>query len=490
VTRTAPLVLFQGTFDRAAQEQFSLLSGDCNPIHLNAALARRQFYGRRILHGLHGVMRALDSLMAHRRCHNFSPATPSVLKARFLAPVFLREPVRVVLEEHSSSAAALSLRQGGAILYEIAVCFGAGTPSAGPVPSGGARGGAPQALAFEALAGRKGRLPLWLDRELLTALFPHLARVLPAPALAGLLSTTRLVGMECPGMQSLLSRIDVAFDPDGASTELSYHVLAADARFSLVKLSVEGGGLSGVVDAFYRPVAVTQTSYGELRSRVVPTEFRGARALVIGGDRGAGEVAAKLLAAGGAEVILTYYRLRGEAVRAMSEIRNGGGGCDILCWDACSPAGSAARLAERGWLTTHVLYFATPRLDVRRGPGFSRELFRSLQRVGIDGLVATLQAIRAVTPGPLSLFLPSTTLLDGDGPSLKGHAEFAASKAASETLCRALAAHDRLLTSFVGRLPRLHTDQGQALSPRVLAQPEEHLLPLLRRFVHQPVGHA
>ena len=91
-----------------------------------------------------------------------------------------------------------------------------------------------------------------------------------------------------------------------------------------------GGGWAGAVDAFARLPPVPQASSHALLGVVGPAEFADSLALVVGGSRGLGELTAKLLAAGGAKVVITYRLGANEAKAVASDIRAAGELCDAL----------------------------------------------------------------------------------------------------------------------------------------------------------------
>jgi acyl dehydratase len=78
-------------FSSERQTEFAELSGDWNPMHMSPVLARRTQLGRPVVHGMHTLLRALDSLAAS------SPelAYPSKLTAKFLGPVYVGETVAI-----------------------------------------------------------------------------------------------------------------------------------------------------------------------------------------------------------------------------------------------------------------------------------------------------------------------------------------------------------------------------------------------------------
>jgi hypothetical protein len=84
-----------------------------------------------------------------------------------------------------------------------------------------------------------------------------------------------------------------------------------------------------------------------------------------------------------------------------------------------------------------------------------------------------------VTPA-LDVFYPSTTALEADG--VRELTEYAAAKAAGETLCRTLSASTPGLRILVRRLPRVATDQTATILPAPALDPVEALLPVIREM--------
>ena len=57
----------QKVFDINVENNFSSLSGDFNPIHINEQIARRELFGEIIVHGIH----LLEIPMAHFGLNHF-----------------------------------------------------------------------------------------------------------------------------------------------------------------------------------------------------------------------------------------------------------------------------------------------------------------------------------------------------------------------------------------------------------------------------------
>ena len=78
-------------FTDADQSHFAELSGDFNPMHLDALAARRLIFGRRVVHGIHMLLWGLDNWLAKAA----APVSLTRLSAVFLRPLGVEETVNV-----------------------------------------------------------------------------------------------------------------------------------------------------------------------------------------------------------------------------------------------------------------------------------------------------------------------------------------------------------------------------------------------------------
>ena len=69
------------------QIKFSKLSGDSNPVHLDAVAARRTISGQRVVHGIHSLIWALDALAKEKG------VTALTVSIKFSKPIFLEEEI-------------------------------------------------------------------------------------------------------------------------------------------------------------------------------------------------------------------------------------------------------------------------------------------------------------------------------------------------------------------------------------------------------------
>ena len=431
------------TFNMADQQAFARLSGDWNPMHVDAVAARRTLFGECVVHGVHTLLWALTRAGLQRPLAS--------LEAKFIRRVTLGAAVTLQVKEANEAGFSVTVLSAG-----VPVARGKGTyavtSASFPIGSSPSHGENAVALAFENALAANGCVPLSFDTDLLDELFPGLRTALPAWQIAALLASTRIVGMECPGLHSLYAGLTMQFrEPQGEAT-LSYSVANADDRFSSVDIDVKGPGVSGTLRAMFRPPPQAQPSYEEAANYVTEGEFSHWRALVIGGSRGLGEAAAKLVAAGGGAVCLTYYQGENDAQKVADELRAAGREADIAQVDV-----TQATKPELPWVPTHLLYFATPHISGDHTGGFSQVKFERFCQYYVGGFHQVLSML----PASLSVLYPSTIFLDEINPQT---AEYCAAKAAGETLCRHLAKTHQGLRILAPRLPRLVSDQTAGIT--------------------------
>jgi len=436
----------QRKFTFEEQIAFAKLSGDYNPLHTDKVAARRLIFGRPVVHGIHLVVWALDHWLEGQT----TTAELRSIKADFLRPVGLEEEVTFEIK----------LLAGGSVAAKIKLDW---APSKRK-ESARLSKDCPErrdcrALSAEEVETASGSLDLCLDLDAAAGLFRYLPKLLSPLQIAEMLATTRLVGVECPGFHSVYGKLNLTFVT--ASDEppvLRYEVTTCDKRFGLVVMKVSAPGMTGTVGAFLRPTPQEQASFMSLREQVSSTEFTGQRALVIGGSRGLGEITAKLLSAGGAEVQITYSQGAEDARRVVDEVTSGGGSADCFHFDVLNPKQDLPDRFGARWAPTHLYYFATPFIASAVKGSFSFQLFQRFCNYYVAGF---LNAVRELSPlGLRGIFYPSSVFVD-ELPSNMG--EYAAAKAAGETLCSFLEKSAQDITICKPRLPKMATDQTVSL---------------------------
>jgi acyl dehydratase len=466
----------------ADSDAFARLSGDFNPLHVDPLRARRLQFGSTVVHGIHVVLKALD--LASREL-SLAALVPNTTAVTFNNPVRTGSTVDV----HASwDPGTRRLRLGGtaddraAFTVTLELDGAASVAAAAPL-SRPWSATPPQQQSFPP-AQSAGETPLQLDPAILAQLFPQLDSCADRRWLAWMLASTRIVGMLCPGMDSIYAGLKLRRTPARSSaSHLQYRVDRQDKRFGMVRMQLAGADVDGSIEAFFRPRPVEQPALAEVLGRVEPDQFSGQHALVVGGSRGLGELVAKLLLAGGADVTITYARGRSDAERIELEARAHDRRCTARPLDVTRPPDAATASWIAAAPITHLYYFATPPIAKGAAGTWNVALFDGFCAFYVHGFATLAHRLLGCgrTPAP-RLYYPSTVYLDEPEA---GFAEYCAAKAAGEQSCDQLAREYRTAV-FRPRLQRMRTDQTSGLLDSGAAAPLPIMLDSLAEFERCP----
>jgi hypothetical protein len=465
------------TFGWEAQDLFAEFSGDRNPMHMDAVAARRTHGGQPVVHGMHAILWALETLSAAGQLHQ----PVARIKVRFQKLTYVGDTVTLQVARRDAAGTELHLCIDDVPVTTLTIAFGgpqpiaAGQNSSDAIPAASWPDRAME-YALTDLEGRSGWVAFARDPEAARQSFPALSGNIGPRRVSALACMSRLVGMVCPGLHSTFFSLTLdTVEPSAAPDAIHYRVTTLHEQFRLVKQSIEGGGWSGLIDSLARVPPIAQASMENLAGLVRNSEFDGSNALIIGGSRGLGELTAKLVAAGGGAVTITYAVGRDDAEDVGRQIREWGGSCEVMQYDASLPA--AEQLAGSGKAFTSLYYFATTSIFLRKTKIYSRATFETFLRIYVDGFYDICEVFHDAKPG-FSAFYPSSVAVE-DRPI--DMTEYAMAKAAGEILCTDLARRKKGLRFIVERLPRLLTDQTATVMPTKNIAPHEVMLPIVRR---------
>ncbi len=474
-------MLGQHRFEPEDQDRFGRLSGDINPMHMDPVAARRLIAGKPVVHGMHLLLVALDRLPA-----GLLPLGRLRVSCDFGNPVCVGESVDFSAETDASGAVVVRAAVSGLSCCRIELSSAAvpvapdsppGPPQSQsqPLRSGWDASAAPLDEPPGDWPGRRFRLAL--PRASFAAAFPTACALLGERRVAAMALLSYQVGMVCPGLHSVFAAVE--FEPGAHSDGLEVEVLKFDPRFRLFVLSF-AGCIGGQLKAFQRTPPQAQPSAAELLPLVDATAFAGIRALVIGGSRGIGELTAKLLAAGSAEVAITFASGSADARQVVDDINGQGRGrararqLDIAADDL------------DGWLDEvgvpdAVFYFATPRISRKKSALPDPALLDEFMQFYVHRFAALCQALDRRAQGRIvRVFYPSTVFV-AERP--KGMTEYAMAKAAAEVMIEDLGRSLASVRIACSRLPRLATDQTASLLSPVRTSATGVMLPAVRALL-------
>ncbi len=465
----------QRAFTSDDQLAFAKLSGDYNPMHMDPVLARRLLFGQQVVHGMHALFWSVDHFLKPRT----QPLELRAVKANFQAGIGVGQTINCIYSTQNDQQVEIRLEADKTLAVWIQIAWEPlrqhriDTLPATPQEPGKCR-----ERCIEESAVAAGDVSLYFDKEFAARLFPNLVRVLPPMQLAALLATTRLVGMECPGLHSIYAGLNLTFSSNRIGIpKLKYQVAESNKRLALLSMDVESPGMKGRIKTFFRPKPQGQAAFTDICRVVESEEFSAQRALIIGGSRGLGEVTAKLLAAGGAEVIITYYHGEQDAQRLVEEIAARGANADCLPLNVLDPSHGLLSMVENRSKPLYLYYFATPFIFGAAIGKFSSQRFTTFCEYYVRGFLHVVQAMAVPSTGLQKIFYPSSAAIE-ELPLDMG--EYAAAKMAGETLCDFLQKANPGLAIHKPRLPRIATDQTVSLLPVSNQDPVSVLLANLR----------
>jgi hypothetical protein len=453
------------------QLDFAALSGDFNPVHVDPLYARRTLFGKAVVHGVHLLMWGFESFLSVEKTDSSHITN---IRADFWKSIGLDEEVFCTWEQTATGKIVLQISSDDILYVKCSFSL---------IPSDSSYNNYVDdtfqlqnyiELKPSEIAGRKGNLQLIFNSQLLKNLFPKIAEQIPAWQTATILGTTRLVGMECPGLHSIFSRLKITFGSESVS-ECQWHVESFDETTNMLSIVFDSGNsVSGEIIAFHRGIPVKQISLKNAQKIVAPNEFFNERVLVIGGSRGLGEVTAKLFAAGGSEVILTYAKGKEDAEKIVQEISEQNGKASCRHFDVTTS--NPASLIESGEKPPTVMcYFATPFIASATQNKFSETIFNQFCKYYV---ISFYNIVRYLIDYGTTKFLYPSSVFVSDIPPNMG--EYAAAKITGELLCQFIEkSHSNvIIQSF--RFPRMETDQTQAIATVENAPPAEICLEQIR----------
>jgi len=473
------VTLASRAFNQDDQIFFARLSGDFNPIHMDPLAARRTQAGAPVVHGIHAVLWALDKLAEN------GMVTGKVrgVKVQFTKFIYVASTVMLNLRHRDEESINAELVVGGLATTILTLTFGTSKETCEIALPGVLERVVEREPAIlidlKEAAAQSG----WMDvNRALTkseGQFPHADSAIGARRVAAIAVLSTLTGMVCPGMYSLFAAFAIDLvENSNHKDAVGFSVSETDERFRMIRMNVSGAGIRGSVQAFLRWPPIGQASFDEVSKVVAPAEFAGSTVLIVGGSRGLGALTAKVVAAGGGKVIVTYATGRKDAEKLAEEIcgHTTHDACRVIQYDVRQDAASQLKLLETE--VSHLYYFATTSIFRQKDGFFVSSLLDEFIEIYVKGFYDCCRVLNKNSSQALIAYYPSTVAIDNNPLSI---IEYTMAKMAGEILCANMNRANTRTRVVVSRLPRLMTDQTATVVPATTAEPLDVLLPVIRQ---------
>lgn len=429
--------------DSGLQSKFSELSGDFNPLHVDELYARKTFFGKQVVHGVHQLFAMLNVLASKI---DF-PFFITKIDANFDNALGVGEVGIIncfVNGDHANATFCLKDEtQISSLNFVFRKTIKPDHSKFSPKQPFSRK-----PLNHENFNSEYLLEGLFYDEELLKNLFLNVYEKISSVNTAMLLAATRIVGMKYPGLNSIFNKLALHFKNENFY-EFVYRSIKKHPFLNLIQIEVDSGNVSGDMRTFLRPEHKVQTPLEQLKSYKLP-DCSGQRALIVGGSRGIGLQCLKLLGLNGAVTLFSYYRNYVDAKAIKEEFDKNGYSTEFIQLDVNDLSDEALERIKT-FNPTHLYYFATPQISVGTG-NLSRRKFVTFA----DSYIFSLDNLIRKT-GIKAIFAPSSTAID-EFP--KDMLEYAFAKQAMEAYAKWMT-EKKKIRIYTPRFPRIETDQTQ-----------------------------
>lgn len=235
------MILASRQFSLDDQKAFALLSGDANPMHMDAIFSRRTQAGAPVVHGIHLLLWALECFAGA----NSELPFLKLLRSRFKKFVYVDEAVTLSMSA-SGAVRKLKILSGGQVASDITLTFGDIDIAQPILLDFPAPALAPPIRPFdrplEQLSDWSGRLDFQSGLKV-SSMFPSASLWIGRRRVTALAASSNLVGMVCPGLHSVYTGLALeTYQETHEKDALAFQVVIADSDFRHVRLNVAGGG--------------------------------------------------------------------------------------------------------------------------------------------------------------------------------------------------------------------------------------------------------
>lgn len=437
------------------QIAFAELSQDFNPMHCDAVLARRYIYGEPVVHGINAMIFAI------KEWSYLSKTVFSInqLRCKFLKPIFLNKKIFFEIKNINNTT-NIFIIQNDEIRMKVTMSIDSAEHKSFQLKEFDCfTKKDPNNISFYGLRDYSKRINCSLKLKLAEKYYSNkFIQKIGYTQLAEIISYSRIVGMHAPGLNSIFSELNFCKNIN-KNENIFFEVKSIDDRFKIINISVNGPNFKTFIKAFYRPLQVKQKEIKELKTYLCDDEFKTYRALVIGASRGLGELTAKCLGFGGANLLLTYATGKSDIMNVREDIKIYNKNVNITSLDINKIQDLDFNIINE-FKPTHVFYYATPFIFNGTKNKFSKEIYMKFRIYYLSAFELLVKKIMKFNKN-IYLLYPSSIAVE-ETPS--DMLEYARAKKEGEELCMKLEKEYSNLKIFCPRLPRLETDQTVSLS--------------------------
>lgn len=441
-----------GTFTQIGKREFSLsdqldfsdFSGDINPIHIDPLEARKTIAGGCVVHGVNGVLWALECLLDRHG------SVPSNLKIEFLKPIFIETQVNLFWNELTKKIKIVSEKNDVLVTISYDEFTNSAPYSENVLLPTLVELQSPKTIIFEKLnVGAKYKSAFGGKLYRVQTLYSQLSQYIGANTVYEVSTLSNIVGMQIPGLHSLFSKLEISLVNNKGVVAPFYKVVHKDERFRSIELLYTGRNLTSKIVAFERPHQEPKRC-SEIKKLIPATiDLKEKRILIIGGSRGIGATFARVSSMLGAHVTITYSVGAIDAKKVCADIKSH---CNAVVKATSLDVTNLSEIDSFNYDFDILCYFASPKISSNKGD-FDLGIFDNFYSFYCKSFEKI--ALRFSNSGGALIYWPSTIFLE---QKMKGFDEYILAKEIGEKVCKNLE-NETNLKIIIERLEKIETDQ-------------------------------
>ena len=309
--------------------------------------------------------------------------------------------------------------------------------------------------------------------------YANIKRFLNQSQFKELLSLSYFVGMVCPGLNSILSSLDINLDNKIIkNNNIKFFLKKFDKRINLLQINFSNS-IFGKINSFTYSGEVAQPSIKKIKKYVNEKEFLGTNSLIIGGSRGLGELTAKILVSGGANITATYYQGVTEAKKLKQNIeRETSQNCNITKLNVLDKnfKNEIKKLLKHDF----IFYYPTPKIFNTKNENFDFKKFKYYYKFYVKKFIELCRAIERYSDKQIIIFYPSTIYVLSQLDNFK---EYVKAKLVAEKKIKEINQNFKKVKIISNRLPQLDTDQTAGIIKTFKSNNIKIMIPIIRSLI-------
>tara|TARA_Y100000590_G_scaffold469325_1_gene656176 strand:- start:2015 stop:3418 length:1404 start_codon:yes stop_codon:yes gene_type:complete len=449
------------SFSKLDTKNFSRLSGDYNPIHIDQVYARKTITGTCVVHGMHNLLWVLE-LVANKDSGFFKE-----INAQFINPVFVDCEVKYRWEPKTNFFTMYSGGEKVAVVY-----FDMLVKNFNKEDSHGLEIkkllNKPTNLNPKDVSEKSSLNPYYSgESHLADSMFPCLSKKIGKGLVCQIASLSEVVGMQVPGLHSLFSSVEIKIKRNIGIPKI--YINSFNKRYQMVKLGCQYKDLDAKLEAVFRPPPVEIPSCKNIKTILKTEDFSKVKALIVGGSRGLGAWVAKILALGGAKVTITYNLGKRDAEEIQEDIIKSGGHCRVL--KITIKKSFQSNIPDYDF--NQMFYFASSRIAQNKNRNFDNSMYKEFYSIYVQGFVKLIE--QSIQKNVKCVFYPSTVFIDESNQMFQ---EYMKAKLEGELFCKKINKENQIKILHP-RLPKMLTDQTASLISSGYSDVSKTIVPYL-----------